>query len=146
MSETTQNYLTSDTHEIGSSVLIFSSDKGFIDHHRTILLSIGFVPITVNTLEAAVAILRMLVIELVIVDEDADVLETQGILKRAADEGQNVPVLVVSTGADAELPLQAIKLGSAFYLNRPAFQDDVVRALLAHCDRCGHPFWEPQQN
>ena len=146
MSETTQNYLAPDTYEIGSNVLIFSSDRGFIDHHRAILVSIGFVPITVNTLEAALAILRMMVIELVIVDERAGVQETERILKRAGDDGQNVPVLVVSTGADTELPIQAIKLGSAFYLSRPAFQDDVVRALLAHCDHCGHPLWDPQQN
>ncbi len=146
MSETTQNYLAPDMYEIGSSVLIFSGDRGFIDHHRAILLSIGFVPITMNTLEAALAVLQVMVIELVIVDEGTGVLETQRILKRAGDDGQNVPVLVISAGADAELQPQAFELGSVFYLNRPAFQDDVVRVLLAHCDRCGHPLWDPQQN
>jgi two-component system response regulator RegA len=146
MSETTQNYLTADTCELGSNVLIFSGDKSFIDHHRAILLSIGFVPITVQTLEAALAILRVMAPELAIVDECVGAVDIQKILKRARDYGKNVPVLIVGSGADAELGIQAIELGSASYLNRPAFQDDVVRALLTHCDHCGHPLWGPEQN
>ena len=146
MSQTTQNYFTPDTNEIGSNVLVFSSDGSFIDHHRAIVLSIGFVPITVHTLEAALAILRVMAIELAILDEGAGALDVQRIMKRATDNGQNVPVLIVGSGADADLGIQAIELGSASYLNRPAFQDDVVRALLAHCDRCGHPLWAPEQN
>jgi ActR/RegA family two-component response regulator len=146
MSQTTQNFFTPDTNEIGSTVLIFSSDGSFIDHHRAILLSIGFVPITVHTLEAALAILRVMAPELAIVDEGVGAVDIQRILKRAAENGQNVPVLIVGSGADAELGIQAIEVGSASYLNRPAFQDDVVRALLAHCDHCGHPLWGPEQN
>lgn len=130
----------------GSYILVFSSDKGFIGHHRAILLSIGFAPIAVTTLEAALAVLRTMAIELAIVDEEAGALETKRILQRARDGRQDVPVLVISQNSDTELRRQALELGAAGYLDRPAFQDDVVRALLAHCARSGNPLWGPHQN
>ena len=146
MSEATQKSRIPDTQMPGSNVLILSSDRGFIDHHRAILVSIGFTPITAPTLEAALAVLRLMVIELVIVDEETGPLGTQRILKRAGDGEQNVPVLVVGRGSDGELQRQARELGAVGYLDRPAFQDDVVRALLAHCARWGNALWEPHQN
>lgn len=146
MSETTQRSAIPEAHLPGSDVLIYSSDKRFIHHHRAILLSIGFAPIAVTTLEAALAALRVMVIELVIVDEEAGAVETQTVLKRAKDDGQNIPVLVVSQSSEGELRQQALDLGAAGYLDRPAFQDDVVRALLAHCSRGGNPSWGPLPN
>jgi hypothetical protein len=70
MSETTPSFFTSDEYLPGTDVLIFSNKGKFIENHLKILLSIGFVPITATTLEAAVALLRMTVIELAIVDEE----------------------------------------------------------------------------
>ncbi len=146
MSGTTPKPPIPDAYWPGLDVLIFSNDKEFIDHHRAILLSIGFAPITATTLEAALAILGVMAIELVIVDEQAGALETLRILKQAGDVGQSVPVLVVSQSSDTELRRQALELGAECYLDRPAFQDDVVRVLLAHCTRGGSPLWGPQQN
>lgn len=146
MSEATQKSRIPDTQMPGSNVLIVSSDRGFIDHHRAILVSIGFAPITAPTLEAALAVLRVTMVELAIVDDEAGTLEALRILKRARNEGQNVPVLVVGRGSDEELRRQAMELGAAGYLERPAFQDDVVRALLAHCARGGNPLWGPHPN
>lgn len=114
----------------GLDVLVFSNDLGFISHHRSILLSIGFVPIVATTLKATLAVLRSQTIELVIVDEEAGPQETQRILKQARDNSPKVPVLVVSSSSQAELRRQALDLGAAGYLDRSAFQDDVVQALL----------------
>jgi DNA-binding response OmpR family regulator len=146
MSKITQKSPIPDVGLPGSDVLIFSSDKGFIEFHRAVLLSIGFVPITAATLDVAFVILRVMVIELAIVDEEAGVPETQRILKRARDDAQNVPVLVISQNSDPELRCQALGLGAVGYLDRPAFQDDIVQAHLAHCTRGGNPLWEAQQN
>ena len=146
MSEATPKSLSPGTYLPGSDVLIFSNDKGFIDHHRTILLSIGFAPITVGTLEAALAVLRVIAIELVIVDEESGALESRSILKGAMDNGLSVPVLVVGQNFNTESRRQALDLGAVAYLDRPAFQDDVVRALLVQCSRRGIPLWGPQYN
>lgn len=135
-----------ETYIPGSDVLILSSNREFIKHHREILRSIGFVPITATSLEAALAVLRMVVIELVIVDEEGGLLATQEILKRARENRRSVPVLVVDRNSDAELRRQALKLGAAGYVDRPAFQDDVVGALLAHFARRRNPLWAPQPN
>lgn len=146
MSEMTARFPVPNTYNPGFDVLIFSGTKPFIDHHRTILLSVGFVPITANTLEAALAILRMTVIDLVIVDEATGVSETLKILESAGDGWRKIPVLVVSQGFDAKLQRLAMELGAAGYLDHPAFQDDVVRALLPNRDHAGTSLWGPQQN
>lgn len=146
MSKPTPKFLLPESEVPGSDVLIFSSSPEFVEHHRSILLSIGFVPVAANTLGAAFAILRLMLVELVIVDGETGALETQSILKRARDDRPNVPVLVVDQNPDVELGRQALELGAADYLGRPAFQDDVVRALLSHCTPDGSHLWGPQQN
>lgn len=146
MSETTPRFPIPNAYNPGFDVLIFSRDTSFVDHHRTILLSVGFVPIPAATLEEALAILRMTVIDLVIVDEETGVPETVRILERAKDGWRSIPVLVVSQGYDAELQRLAMEMGAAGYLDHPAFQDDVVRALLPNRDHTGASLWGPQEN
>lgn len=114
----------------GLDCLVFSNDLGFISHHRSILLSIGFDPIVATTLKASLGVLRSKAIELVIVDEEAGTQETQRILKQARDSSPKVPVLVVSSSSCEQLRRQALDLGAAGYLDRSALQDDVVQALL----------------
>ena len=132
-------------HSPGLDVLIFSNDLGFISHHRSILLSIGFVPIVATTLEATLAVLRLTAIELVIVDEGAGVQETQRILKQNRDDSPKVPVLVVSSSSNAELRRQALNLGAAGYLDHSAFQDDVVQAILPDRPRRRDSLGGPQR-
>lgn len=146
MSDTTPKLQLPDAQMLGSDVLILSSDRGFINHHREVLLSIGFVPVTATTVDAAIAVMRWMVIELVIVDEQIGVAETQNVLDYSRGDVRSIPVLVVGQASDVELRRRALELGAANYLDRPAFQDDVVRALLAHCSRRGNPLWGPQLN
>lgn len=146
MSKPTPEFPIPDTFNPGFDVLIFSSDKEFVNHHRSILLSVGFVPLTAPTLEDALAILMTTVIDLVIVDDGAGLTETTQILERAREGWRGIPVLVVSKGIDAELQRLAAKLGAAGYLDHPAFQDDVVRALLPNRSRTATRLWGPQQN
>jgi len=114
----------------GIDVMIHSCNGNFIDHHRAILLSIGFAPITTTDLEAALAILRVMAVELVIVDGETGIQETQKILKQARSNGHKVPVLVVGHNSDGEKRRRALELGAADYLDHPALQDDVVQAIL----------------
>lgn len=146
MSNVTPKPLLPESYIPGSDVLIFSSNAEFVEHHRAILLSIGFVPITAGTLGAALAILRLMLIELVIVDGEQGAAETHSILERARDGRPNVPVLVVDQTSDEELGRWVLDMGAADYLYRPALQDDVVRALLVHCGRVGNRLWDPQPN
>lgn len=142
----TARFPTPDTYNPGFDVLIFSRDKSFLEHHRASLLSIGFVPITATTLEASLAVIRMTVIDLVIADEEAGVAETLRILERAGDGWCKIPVLVVGQGFDAESQRLALETGAAGYLNHPAFQDDVLRALHPNRDRTRTSLWGPRQN
>ncbi|MEJ2009379.1 MAG: response regulator [Acidobacteriota bacterium] len=134
-----------DPYTPGLDVLIFSNNLGFISHHRSILLSIGFVPIIATTLKATLAVLRSTALELVIVDEEAGVQQTQRILERIRDDSPKVPVLVVSPSSDAELRRQALDLGAAVYLDRSALQDDVVQALLPDRPLRGDSLQGPQR-
>lgn len=130
----------------GFDVVIFSSDRSFIDHHRSVMLSVGLVPITANTLEAALIILQLMHIALVVIDERCEALETEGLIAQAKDSGRHVPVLIVRQDSDAKLAGQALTLGATDYLDHPMFPDDVVRILLAHCASGGNSLWGLQQN
>ncbi len=120
---------------VGCPVLIFSSDEDFVDHHRRTLLSLGFVPITAATAEAALAVLRLSVIALVVVDEDEGLCASREILRRAREIQQHAPVLVVGQSADPESRHQALTLGAAEYLEHPVLRDDVVQAFFPHGSR-----------
>lgn len=146
MNQATPKPLLPETYVPGSDILIFSSDLEFVEHHREVLLSIGFVPIVAPTLGAALAILRVMLIELVIVDGEAGALEAQSILKLARDDRPGVPVMVISQYPDEELGRQMLELGAANFLDRPALQDDVVHALLAQYAPSGNLWWGKQQN
>jgi len=146
MSDPVPKPLLPESYIPGSDILIFSGNPEFVEHHRAVLLSIGFVPIAANTMGAALAIMRLMLIELVIVDGEAETLEIQSILRRARDDWPSVPVLVVDQNPDVEFARQVLNLGAADYLDRPALQDDVVRALLIHCASVGNRMWEPQPN
>lgn len=128
----------------GIDVMIYSCNGSFIDHHRAILLSIGFAPITVTNLEAALAILRVMAVELVIVDAETGPQETRKIVDQAKGDGRHVPVLVVGRKSDGESRRQALKLGAADYLDHPALQDDVVQAILPDRPRERKSSWGPQ--
>ena len=114
----------------GCPALIFSSDWDFIDHHHRILSSLGFIPIAATTPEAALAVLRLEVIALVVVDEGDGLTSSRKVLRRAQETQQHAPVLVVSRCTDPESRCQALALGAAEYLEHPVFPDDVVQAFL----------------
>lgn len=129
----------------GIDVMIHSCSGSFIDHHRAMLLSIGFAPITTTNLETALAILHVMAIELVIVDGETAIQETQKILEYAMSDGRKVPVLVVGQDAGDEPRRRALALGAADYLDHPALQDDVVQAILPDRPRRSKASLRPQE-
>src|SRR5690242_1289204 len=66
----------------GCVVLVFSTDRDFLEHYRGVFLSLGFVPITAATVEAALAILRLMVVAFVVVDQSSGMEADRNILKR----------------------------------------------------------------
>lgn len=117
-------------HTPGCAVLIFSSDRGFVEHYFNMFNSLGLRPVPATTPEAAVAILRMLVVALIVVDEGRGKVESCQILQRARDIQFHAPVLVVSRRPDADFRQEVLTLGAADYLDHPAHSEDVIRALL----------------
>ena len=54
----------------GCVVLIFSSDRMFLDYYCKMFLSLGFSPVTATTPQAAKGILRLAIIVYMVVDFD----------------------------------------------------------------------------
>lgn len=144
MSQAQQKPFIIGTYIPGIDVMVSSHDPEFIEHHRAILLSIGFAPITATNLDAALAILRVMAVELVIVDAETGPQETRKIVEQAKGDVRPVPVLVVGRNADEESRRQALSLGAADYLDHPAMQDDVVQAILPDRPRTRNSSWGPQ--
>ena len=114
----------------GCAVLIFSPDRSFIEHYCGMFMSLGFKPVIATTVEAAVALLRLLVVALVVVDEESGKIESGQILRRSRDMQYHAPVLVFGGRSDPDFRCQALALGAADYLDHPAFPGDIIHALL----------------
>lgn len=114
----------------GCAVLIFSTDRTFIEHYRVLFRSLGFSPVTVTTPEAALAILRLMVVALVVVDFEDGPFDSRQILEGARSTQYYAPVLVIGRKSDQDFREQALALGAADYLDHPAHPDDIIHALL----------------
>jgi ActR/RegA family two-component response regulator len=113
----------------GCVVLIFSKDRSFLDHYREIFVSLGFVPITATTAEAALAILRLMVVAFVVVDQSSGIPESRKILEHARDAQRHGLVLVIAREANPHFRCEALALGAVEYLIHPVVPDDFVHAL-----------------
>lgn len=114
----------------GCVVLIFSTDRGFSIHNCETFISLGFKPLTASTPEAATALLRLLVMSLVVLDQQSGTAECRQILRYAQDLQYHAPVLVIARASDGNFRHEALSLGAADYLDHPALPEDIIHALL----------------
>lgn len=114
----------------GCVVLIFSSDRMFLDYYRTMFLSLGFSPVTATTPQAARGILRLAIIVYMVVDLDEGFQTSRDIIRYARETQSHAPVVVMSRKSDENLQHDRADLGATDYLEHPALLDEMVQALL----------------
>ena len=122
----------------GCAALIFSSDQAFLDYYRSMIVSLGLTPMTALTSESALGILRMKRVALVVVDEGRGASACRQVLEGVRKFQKRPAVLAISPYGDSLFRAEALKLGVADFLGRPAVRDDFLRALLPSYPR-PHP-------
>ncbi|HET9179068.1 MAG TPA: hypothetical protein VFQ24_11985 [Terriglobia bacterium] len=118
----------------GCVVLVFSTDRDFLEHYRGVFLSLGFVPITAATVEAALAILRLMVVAFVVVDQSSGIEADRNILKRVQSAQPHALALVIAEQPDPLFRREALALGAAEYLHHPADSKDFAHAFHLVCE------------
>lgn len=114
----------------GCAILICSTDRKFLDDYRTLALSLGLTPVTATSPEAAVAILRVMIVAYVLLDAQDGLEACRQVMHDARETQHEAPVLVVSGKSNPNFRDQAASMGAADYLEQPDFPDDVIQALL----------------
>lgn len=113
----------------GCVVLVFSTDRDFLEHYRGVFLSLGFVPITAATVEAAMAILRVMVVAFVVVDQSSGMEANRNVLKRVQHAQPRALALVIADALDPHFRYEALSLGAAEYLHHPVDPKDFAHAF-----------------
>lgn len=114
----------------GCVVLIFSSDRLFLDYYRTMFLSLGFSPVTATTLQAAKGVLRLAIIVYMVVDLGEGIQTSREIIHYARETQCHAPVVVMGRKPHQDSHPVATDLGATDYLEHPALLDEMVQALL----------------
>ena len=119
----------------GCAVLVYSEDREFLEYYRTMFLSLGLAPVTATTPEAAMAILRLVIVAYVVVDAGSGIEVCRQVVHRARETQHHAPVVVVSRKTDPDFRHQAMTMGAADCIEHPLLRDSLVHALLP-----GHAF------
>ena len=114
----------------GCAVLIYTGDRSFLNYYRAMFLSLGFTPITATTPEAAVAILRLMIVAFVLVDAEDGLEGCRHLMHRARETQPHAPVVVVSRKPDPDFRHQAKTMGATDCLEHPVLADNMAHALL----------------
>lgn len=126
----TELHETDDANYKGCAVLIYSGDREFLDYYRTMFLSLGLSPVTATTVEAAVAILRLVIVAYLVVDAEGRLEEHRQVMERARKTQHHAPILVISRKHDPGFQHQVMTMGAADCLEHPALTEDMLHALL----------------
>ena len=113
----------------GGYVLVVGEDPIFLDYYRQIFQNLGFIPLTVQSYEGALACLRLLVFDFVVVDQGGKGFEGRCILDRVKELEQRASVLIVTRCPDEGCCLKAIELGAVDYLPDPVTITDIARMV-----------------
>jgi DNA-binding NtrC family response regulator len=117
----------------GCVVLVVSTGRDFLDHYRKVFLSLGLVPITATSARAATAILNLMVVAMVVIDQRNGTQAVHKVLKRAHDLQPHALGFVIGHDPDFRLPHEAPAPEVAEYLDHPAAAQDFVHAFqLVH--------------
>ncbi len=117
----------------GCVVLVVSTERDFLDHYREVFLALGLVPITATSVAAATAILNLMIVAMVVVDQRNGVPAVRKILKRVQNSQPHALGFVIGQDPELRLPSEARALGGAEFLDHPADAQDFLHAFgLVH--------------
>jgi ActR/RegA family two-component response regulator len=114
----------------GCAALICSGDRAFLDYYRAMFISLHFTPVTATTPEAAVAILRLMIVAFVLVDSEEGLEGCRQVIHRARRDQHHADVVVLGRKLDLDFRHQVIAMGAASCLDHPALPDDMVHTLV----------------
>ncbi|MBI4166936.1 MAG: response regulator [Acidobacteria bacterium] len=118
--------------------LVVGRDGGFVDYYQGIFARLSIVPLAAPTYDIAVAYLRLLIFDCVIVDQGGPAFEGRRVLDYLREFPQETPVLVVTRCHDMGCRLEAMGLGAVDYLQYPVTIPEMVRAIKAHLRPAGN--------
>lgn len=117
----------------GCVVLVVSTERDFLDHYREVFRALGLVPITATSVAAAMAILNLMIVAMVVVDQRNGLPDVRKVLKRAQNAQPHALGFVIGQDPELRLPNAALELGAAEYLDHPAAAQDFAQAFgLVH--------------
>jgi len=117
----------------GCVVLVVSAERDFLDHYREVFLAPGLVPITATSAAAAMAIMNLMVVAMVVVDQRNGVPAVHKVLKHAQNAQPHALGFVIGHDRKLDLPHEGPALGDAEYLDHPAAAQDFLHAFqLVH--------------
>ena len=114
----------------GCAILIYSGDREFLEYYRAMFHSLGLAPVTATTSEAALAILRLMIVAYVVVDAGCGIEGCRQVVHRARETQHHAPIVLVCRKADPEFRRQAMTMGAADCIEHPLPPDCLVNALL----------------
>ncbi len=118
-------------------VLIVSGQPGFLDHYRELLLECGFAPLTTTSSLGALACMRLVVLDLVIMDQSLSASEGQEILDRSQTLKECPPIIVVGSPERSGFCRGEHMVGTVEYLKDPVNIPDVMRVIASRNHKCG---------
>lgn len=112
-----------------SRILIVDDDVGTTDSFSLILSHRGFVVDTAATGQEGLQRARHRSWDLLLSDLFLPDLSGIDVVRSLRDEGINVPAIIMTAFATTSSAMEAIRLGVIDYVEKPLFEDDVVRAV-----------------
>ena len=113
----------------GCVVLVFSAERDFLDHYREVFLSLGLVPITATSVAAAIAILKLMVVAMVVIDQSSGTPAVRKILKRAHKVQPHALGFVIGQDPELRFGSEESLLGPAKFLDHPAAPKDFAHVF-----------------
>ncbi len=118
-------------------VLIVSGQPGFLDHYREVLLGWGFTPLTTTSSRGVLACMRLVVLDLMIMDQSLSTSDGQEILDRSQTMKECPPISVVGSPERSDFRREEHMLGTVEYLKDPVNIPDVLRVIASRNQACG---------
>ena len=132
MSTRTSHSLQAKEEAVGAKiVLIVSGQPEFLDHYRDLFLEWGFTPLTTTSSIGALACLRLVVLEVMIMDQSLNTSEGQEILGRARTMKECPPIIVVGSPGRSDFCRAQDMPATVEFVHEPLSIPDVLRVIAS---------------
>lgn len=119
--------------EVGGYVLIVGTDQRFLAYYRDIFQRLGFTPLAGTSYESAVASLRLVVFDFIVVPQSRLVFEGRFVMEDDWMLNDRTCVLIITKANGSDRRLGEPNLGGTVeYLRDPVAVPEMVRAITTH--------------